>query len=452
MKRRVFGVLVAITTLIGFVESAYGSPAVTKITVTAEAHYNGDGTDSTPFVGACPVRVTFKAAVVARETSFFTYRWERSDAANDTASKRADITATLIPPSATHTPIEDIRVFKSDYTGVQRLVVLGLTGGLPRTTVAANVKREVHYTITCWSWDLAIVSITSVPVDSPKPCDNVIYKFQVTVKSQGSAPYSPEMDLWVVSQDHRNPNRLTSAGGWGTAARIPELITGQSTTVLVPILHPAGDPTFMASQRHTFSVVIDPLGRVTESKRANNTSTITVDPPVGCPMARSDVPLQKGAPAAQQQQRQFGAPAERAEPPLPAMALNRAPGVEAKKDAANCNDHPLFARLQDYWIESCKEKPRDSYNFDLGKGRSVVEGRYWYIRYQPPAGLITKPSTLELLRNAEATVRKAGGEVVASDSGKATLKLTNDGKELWVEVWADHLGKYILTIVEKAAN
>ena len=169
-------------------------------------------------------------------------------------------------------------------------------------------------------------------------------------------------------------------------------------------------------------------------------------------MARSDAPLQKGAPAAQQQQRQFGAPAAGAEPPLPAMALNRAPGAQAKKDAANCGDHPLFARLQDYWIESCKQKERDAYNFNAGKGRSMVEGRYWYIRYQPPAGLTTKPSTEELLRNAEASVKKAGVEVVASYSGVETLKLTNEGKEIWVEVWADHLGKYILTIVEKAAK
>jgi len=124
----------------------------------------------------------------------------------------------------------------------------------------------------------------------------------------------------------------------------------------------------------------------------------------------------------------------------------------SKRDAPNCNDHPLFARLQDYWIESCTQKPLGSYNFDAGKRRNMVEGRYWYIRYQPPAGLSPKPSTLQLVRDAAATVRKAGGATVASDSSKETLKLTNEGKELWVEAWADHTGKYILTIVEKAAK
>ena len=31
------------------------------------------------------------------------------------------------------------------------------------------------------------------------------------------------------------------------------------------------------------------------------------------------------------------------------------------------------------------------------------------------------------------------------------LKLTKDDKEIWIEVWADFTGQYLLTIVEKAA-
>src|SRR3954471_6942311 len=125
--------------------------------------------------------------------------------------------------------------------------------------------------------------------------------------------------------------------------------------------------------------------------------------------------------------------------------------AQPKKDAANCVDHPLLTRLPDYWIESCTQKQFDSYKFAVGKTTSAVEGKFWNIRYQPPAGLTTKPSTLQVLRNVETAVKKVGGVVVASDSSKETLKLTNDGKELWVEVWADYTGKYILTVVEKAA-
>jgi outer membrane protein OmpA-like peptidoglycan-associated protein len=88
----------------------------------------------------------------------------------------------------------------------------------------------------------------------------------------------------------------------------------------------------------------------------------------------------------------------------------------------------------------------------VGKGKPVqVEGQFTNIRYRPPVNLTVKPSTLQVLRNVENAVKQVGGTVVATDSSKETLKLTRDGKELWIEVWADYTGKYILTIVEKAA-
>jgi outer membrane protein OmpA-like peptidoglycan-associated protein len=125
--------------------------------------------------------------------------------------------------------------------------------------------------------------------------------------------------------------------------------------------------------------------------------------------------------------------------------------AQPKKDAAGCSDHPLLTRLPDYWIESCTQKQFDSYKFAVGKTTSAVEGKFWNLRYQPPAGLQTKPSALQVLRNVETAIKRVGGTVVASDSSKETLKLTNEGKELWIEVWADYTGKYILTVVEKAA-
>ena len=122
------------------------------------------------------------------------------------------------------------------------------------------------------------------------------------------------------------------------------------------------------------------------------------------------------------------------------------------EDASNCKDHPLLTRLPDYWIEACTLKQFDSYAFMVGKGKPAqVEGQFTNIRYRPPANLTVKPSTLQVLRNVENAVKKIGGTVVATDQSKETLKLIKDGKELWIEVWADYTGKYILTIVEKAA-
>jgi outer membrane protein OmpA-like peptidoglycan-associated protein len=131
--------------------------------------------------------------------------------------------------------------------------------------------------------------------------------------------------------------------------------------------------------------------------------------------------------------------------------LAPAPAAAQQKDAANCKDHPLLSRLPDYWIESCVQKQFDAYKFAVGKGQNQVEGQFWNIRYQPPRGLTTKPSTLQVLRNVENAIKKVGGTVLASDSSKETLKLENEGKELWIEVWADYTGKYILTVVERAA-
>lgn len=124
----------------------------------------------------------------------------------------------------------------------------------------------------------------------------------------------------------------------------------------------------------------------------------------------------------------------------------------AKEDAKDCKDHPLINRLPDYWIEACTLKQFDTYGFMVGKGKPVqVEGVFTNIRYRPPVNLTVKPSTLQVLRNVENAVKQVGGTVVATDSSKEILKLTKDGKELWIEVWADYTGKYILTIVEKAA-
>jgi len=133
------------------------------------------------------------------------------------------------------------------------------------------------------------------------------------------------------------------------------------------------------------------------------------------------------------------------------VLIAAAPGAAQQKDAANCKDHPLLTRIPDYWIQACTLKQFDGYAFSIGKGKTTrVEGQFTNIRYQPPASLTTKPSTLQLLRNVENAVKQIGGTVVATEESKETLRLTKDGRELWIEVWADFTGQYILTIVEKA--
>jgi OOP family OmpA-OmpF porin len=135
-----------------------------------------------------------------------------------------------------------------------------------------------------------------------------------------------------------------------------------------------------------------------------------------------------------------------------ALSIAAAPLAAQQKDAAGCKDHPLLTRITDYWIQSCVVKQFDGYDFMSGPNKTTrVEGAFTNIRYQPPASLTNKPSTLQLLRNVENAIKQIGGIVVATDQSKEVLKLTKDGKELWIEVWADYTAKYILTIVEKAA-
>lgn len=126
------------------------------------------------------------------------------------------------------------------------------------------------------------------------------------------------------------------------------------------------------------------------------------------------------------------------------------PARAQKADAAGCKDHAILNRIPDYWIEACTLKQFDAYEFASGKGKTRVEGQFTNLRYQPPPNLSPKPSTLQVLRNVENAVKKIGGTVQATDASKETFKLAKDGKEIWIEAWADYTGKYILTIVEKA--
>lgn len=126
------------------------------------------------------------------------------------------------------------------------------------------------------------------------------------------------------------------------------------------------------------------------------------------------------------------------------------PVVAQQKDDKNCQDHPLLTRMPDYWIHHCKEKEFDAYAFRVALNKTEnVEGHLWDISYYPQATAKSKPSELQILRNYENALKKLGGSVVYSDKNVETLRLTKDGKEFWIRVWAEFTGKYSLTIVEK---
>jgi OOP family OmpA-OmpF porin len=126
------------------------------------------------------------------------------------------------------------------------------------------------------------------------------------------------------------------------------------------------------------------------------------------------------------------------------------PITAQQKDNANCKDHPLFTRMPEYWIHSCDQKEFDGYTFDAGQGGGVqINGQYWQIRYYPQNSLKSKPSEQQILLNFENAVKKLGGALLSKGKSKEVLKLSKDGKEVWVEVMTEFTGKYSLVIVEK---
>jgi OmpA-OmpF porin, OOP family len=136
-----------------------------------------------------------------------------------------------------------------------------------------------------------------------------------------------------------------------------------------------------------------------------------------------------------------------------ALLLATAAGALAQqKDATGCKDNPLFTRMPGYWIHHCKETQFDSVSFEVAQGKkAAVEGKLWSASYYPQASLKEKPSELQIIRNFQNAVTALGGKVVFSRSSLTTMTLTQDGKELWIEVTAEFTGKHGIKIVEKGA-
>jgi outer membrane protein OmpA-like peptidoglycan-associated protein len=106
--------------------------------------------------------------------------------------------------------------------------------------------------------------------------------------------------------------------------------------------------------------------------------------------------------------------------------------------------------MPEYWIRSCTQKQFDARSFDIAQGKKVdVEGEFWQINYLPQASLKSKPSELQILLNYENAVKKLGGTIIFKDKSRETMKLSRDGKEVWVEVISSFTSSYQLNVVEK---
>lgn len=138
------------------------------------------------------------------------------------------------------------------------------------------------------------------------------------------------------------------------------------------------------------------------------------------------------------------------------FGLLAVPGTwAAGQDAKECQDHPLFTRMPDFVIATCKVNDFDFFEFDVTKDGRLekvrVEGRKTVINYRLVSGA-AKPGALEIIQNHVNAIKAIGGTVLRQQTGVATLMVAKDGKEAWAKVAAGQTGSaYELTIVERAA-
>ncbi len=120
-------------------------------------------------------------------------------------------------------------------------------------------------------------------------------------------------------------------------------------------------------------------------------------------------------------------------------------------DAKGCADHPLFTRMDNMHIVSCRSSDFDQATFRIGRNAPVVvEGKLFEIRYTTNSGAVP-PSPLAIIRNHQQAIARIGGTVVSEDQRYTLLKLVKDGREIWARVDTAWGKGYMLTIVEKQA-
>lgn len=128
------------------------------------------------------------------------------------------------------------------------------------------------------------------------------------------------------------------------------------------------------------------------------------------------------------------------------------------EDAEGCKDHPMFNRMPNFKLNQCSENYA-SLAAVIGLGKTEEhEGTRTHLDYlfDYKENTVKPPSWLQIKKNYENAILKAGGKKIYSDGEYATYKLTSDGKETWVMLQGasgHELGidEYYLDILQKEA-
>jgi OOP family OmpA-OmpF porin len=123
----------------------------------------------------------------------------------------------------------------------------------------------------------------------------------------------------------------------------------------------------------------------------------------------------------------------------------------AQRDVQGSKDHPMFTRMDNFYISHYQEEKFAAVDFRDEKGNEVkIEGKFYKIDYSIKEG-VTPPSGLQVLRNYENAIKTIGGVTVFQKSDDIWLRLDKGGKTFYVYVRSPFGDQYYLTIVEKEA-
>ena len=131
--------------------------------------------------------------------------------------------------------------------------------------------------------------------------------------------------------------------------------------------------------------------------------------------------------------------------------------VFAQEDKKGCKDHPLFSRMEGYYLWTCEVKDFDAFDFvdPATKQKVTIEGKKIYTGYSNKKGFKGKYSYIQVSRNYTNAIEKIGGTFWVNDPKKpfkTSMKVVKDGKEIWAWIHIDTDAENIhLTVVEKKA-
>lgn len=129
--------------------------------------------------------------------------------------------------------------------------------------------------------------------------------------------------------------------------------------------------------------------------------------------------------------------------------LAAAPAVQAQGDVKGSKDHPLVTRMPGFYLASYNVEKFAVFDPTVIGGKDTHwEGKKYTISYELKEGA-ARVSTLQIIRNYEAAVRKIGGTLPGGDERRMTAQIRKGGAMTGVYVEAFNDGRnYEVTIVE----